>query len=167
MATLFDSLVNPPPEEEEEPELPEDSRSLAVAKNIKHLDREYDLLMSCEPKMRDTYSRVTAIGDTFTWFMLIVIFFTKPLWCDIKGDGINDTCTEDSDGKQYNMSFIPVFEGSVTFIITFLVMFIVVVCQGIRATSTGVKSIMTKFIVEMVIFVIVTIMILLTVATNT
>jgi len=148
----FHHLIHPAEDfEEEEEEIPDDMRFHVVGSMISELDREYDISIAVKKEYRSTFIRIDQTTSILTWSLLLIIFITKPAWCENLLDNINDNCTVDSKGTVYHLSFLPTIDADYIYWPTAIVMCTVAMFQGIKMKMSSRESIKVRFAIQIII----------------
>ena len=73
------------------------------------------------------YVKMRVLRKVVLGIILAIFLMQKPHWCHSKGDDINDNCSVDSEGNEYNVMITTFIDPKVSFIISFGCMYFLIV----------------------------------------
>jgi len=104
---------------------------------------------------KSSFERMSLISDTMVWFLVALLFITKPAWCHVQSGKIADDCHINDQGITYYMSHVPLISPVFTFLIAIVLMVIIIIIQSIKSGLSGNAKVTKKLIVEIVLCVLI------------
>lgn len=118
------------PQHEAQPSLtfqPDDIRSILLAERVEGIYRKHRENKPIKGKEAEfyTFRKMSLVRSAAKLILLFQIIFTKPQWCKARGQDLDEDCRNDSSGKDYYRSQLPVFDtGMDTYITTACLLFL-------------------------------------------
>ena len=108
--------------------------------------------MSCPVRHRDAFDRLDRTGDLLTWTLLLLLFITKPAWCENMDETISSSCKTDTNAVEYQLSFMTLLDANTIYFPTAGLMLIISLLQMGKWFMSKKRSVLLRFITHSIIF---------------
>lgn len=134
---MFKSIKPIEPEIELEPsEFEEDIRALVLAQIFIGTIENREIDSHIEGKFGYYYRKMRGLRKVLLGAILVVFLMQKPHWCVELHDNIDAECSVDHEGREYNLLINSFIVPKVSFIISFAIMYFLIVLQVFKVQSS-------------------------------
>ena len=84
------------------------------------------------------HRKLASVRKVMLGVILAMILFQKPAWCLKMGEAIDQTCSRDVEGREYNLNITTFIDPRTSFVLSFGLMYALIVLQILKIQSSEV-----------------------------
>lgn len=131
-----------------------DMRAIIFAHQFTQIDDEHESTSAIKGSFLYYHRKTKGLRKILLLVILAMFLTSKPSWCIERGTEINDDCSIDVNGNYYNTSHGVYFDSKITFIVSFVAMYLIILLQVLKVQASTKVSQMesTKLILQVTVF---------------